>query len=737
MASQLASNSRLACYSQSKMAVSQKPITPGFAPTLHARPRECARTAPARCSPPEAPTAETADAQPQNGSSGTDAEALPTILNYKEPDAQQRFQTSAKLAFALPWRRFKKGSFLSIKLDGAIAEKKQPRFSPNISMPALCESLRKAAYDPRVAGLYLNIDLLDAGWAKIQEIRTHIEFFKASGKPTVAYMKRGGEKEYFLATACEEIYIPPVAQLSLRGLSVQGQFLRGVLDKAGVEPQIKRIGKYKSAGDQLLRKDMSEAQKEQLDALLDGLYGSFLSGVSEARGKTPEEVEGMLNEGIYDMQHFKAGGWVTDLLYGDQVIDMLGERFGNEPVKKKKKDEKAKAAAAADNGVEASPEPEKKLSAVTYKRYKHVSPSTFGLTGRKVVAVVRAQGNITGGSKPQSGQITAEPLIRQLRELAETPSISGIVLRIDSPGGDALASDLMWREIRRAAEKKPLVATMGDVAASGGYYMGMAAPRLLAHPLTITGSIGVVTGKFNLEGLYDKIGFSKTILSRGEFAEILADNRPFTDAEQALFDESAEFAYRSFRDKAAASRGMEPEEMQELAQGRVWIGSDAIDRNLVDHLGGIDVAVALVKQQAEIPEDEEVTLREVSMDQPSLQQALTSAGLSSRSDIARLVLTDPAFLLGTFGFAVVPLLLQLLPMTLMGPAVTGAAPDGSPQLTLDRMFQSFSSSSASTAVRERLFPQAVMPPISLGGSRDVGTKLSELAKAAGELKDVL
>ena len=239
---------------------------------MHARSSGRGRNTAVHCAPQEAPATDTATSQPPTGTGGSTDDPLPTILNFKEPDAQQRFQTSCKLALALPWRRFKKGSFLSIKLEGmrgcrtwsearrgcmihsvlclafadvrcvagAIAEKKQPRFSTAISMPALCESLRKAAYDPRVAGLYLNIDLLDCGWAKVQEIRSHIEFFKASNKPTVAYMKRGGEKEYFLATACDEIYIPPVAQLSLRGLSVQGQFLRGILDKVGVEPQVRR-----------------------------------------------------------------------------------------------------------------------------------------------------------------------------------------------------------------------------------------------------------------------------------------------------------------------------------------------------------------------------------------------------------------------------------------------------------------------------------------------------------------
>ena len=209
-------------------------------------------------------------------------------------------------------------------------------------------------------------------------------------------------------------------------------------------------------------------------------------------------------------------------------------------------------------------------------RYQNVKPSTFGLTGRQSIAIVRAQGAIVGGSSASSGQITAEPLIEELRRLVENKKIAGIVLRVDSPGGDALASDLMWREIKQLNEKKPIIATMGDVAASGGYYMAMAVPTIVAHPLTITGSIGVVTGKFNLEKAFEKVGYAKEVISRGQYAELLTDNRGFNEVEQKLFDDSAEFAYRSFRNKAASSRGMQPEEIEEFAQGRVWSGTRAI-----------------------------------------------------------------------------------------------------------------------------------------------------------------
>lgn len=267
-----------------------------------------------------------------------------------------------------------------------------------------------------------------------------MELFKQSGKWAIAYMERAGEKEYYLASAFDEIYAPPSASLSLRGLAVTGTFLRGVLDKVGVEPEVKRIGKFKSAGDQLLRKDMSEAQREQLTALLDDIYDDFVSTVASARGKTREEVEALLEAGVYDMEQFKSGGWVTDLKYEDELNDLVKARTGG------KEDE---------------------LRAVGLKKYAKVGRSAFGIDGGKVIAVVRTSGAIIGGTGTGSN-ITAGAVIAQLRQLKKNKKIAAVVLRVDSPGGDALASDLMWREIRKLAEEKPVIASMADVAASGG-----------------------------------------------------------------------------------------------------------------------------------------------------------------------------------------------------------------------------------------------------------------------------
>ncbi|XP_027344928.1 serine protease SPPA, chloroplastic-like isoform X5 [Abrus precatorius] len=418
----------------------------------------------------------------------TDEEYPNGEFEFEPITGWRSFLVKLKMLVAFPWERVRKGSVLTMKLRGQISDQLKSRFSPGLSLPQICENFLKAAYDPRISGIYLHIDGLNCGWAKVEEIRRHIFDFKKSGKFVVAYVPSCQEKEYYLACACEEIYAPPSAYFSLFGLTVQASFLRGILDNIGIEPQVERIGKYKSAGDQLARRTMSEENCEMLTALLDNIYENWLDKVSYAK----------------ESKKFKAA-----------------------------------------------------------------------------------------------------------------------IIRIDSPGGDALASDLMWREIRLLAASKPVIASMSDVAASGGYYMAMGAEAIVAESLTLTGSIGVVTGKFNLGKLYEKIGFNKEIISRGRYAELLAaEQRPFRPDEAELFAKSAQHAYKQFRDKAALSRSMTVEEMEEVAQGRVWTGKDAALHGLVDTIGGLSRAIAIAKLKANIPQDRQVTLVEISRPSPSLTDIL-------------------------------------------------------------------------------------------------------------------
>lgn len=528
-------------------------------------------------------------------------------FEYDKPSSWMRFVVKLRMLLALPWQRVKKGSVLTIKLRGQITDQLKSRFASGLSLPQICENFTKAAYDPRVSGIYLHIEPLDCGWGKIEEIRRHILDFKKSGKFILCYVPACGEKEYYLGCACEELYAPPSAYFSLYGLSVQAQFLGGVLEKVGIEPQVQRIGKYKSAGDQLTRKSISEPNREMLTALLDNINGHWLDNVSLMKGKKREEIENFISEGVYQIDRLKEDGWITDIKYEDEVTSMLKERMGIEE--------------------------DKKLPTVDYRKYSRVKRWTLGLSGGKdQIAIIRASGSISrvrGRFSTPGSSIIAEQFIEKIRSVKESKRYKAVIIRIDSPGGDALASDLMWREIRLLAASKPVVASMADVAASGGYYMAMAAGAIVSENLTLTGSIGVVTGKFNLGKLYERIGFNKEIISRGRYAELTAaDQRPFRPDEEELFAKSAQNAYSQFRDKAAFSRSMTVDQMEEVAQGRVWTGNDAASRGLVDAIGGLSRAVAIAKKKADIPEDRQVTLVELSRPWSTLPELLSGIGSS-------------------------------------------------------------------------------------------------------------
>ncbi|PKI43925.1 hypothetical protein CRG98_035759, partial [Punica granatum] len=340
-------------------------------------------------------------------------------LEYKEFGALKKLGVKLRMLVALPWNRVRKGSVLTMKLRGQISDQLKSRFSSGLSLPQICDNFTKAAYDPRISGIYLHIESLSCGWGKVEEIRRHLLNFKKSGKFIVGYLPTCQEKEYYLACACQEIYAPPSAYFSLYGLTVQASFLGGVLENVGVEPQIQRIGKYKSAGDQLMRKTMSEENCEMLTAILDNIYGNWLDKVSSTLGKKREEVENFINEGVFQVDRLKEEGYITNICYDDEVMSMLKEKLG---VQK-----------------------DKKLPMVDYKKYSRVGKWTVGLSGGKdLVAVIRASGSISRVkgplSTPSSGVI-GEQIIEKIRSVRESGKYKAAIIRIDSPGGDALASD--------------------------------------------------------------------------------------------------------------------------------------------------------------------------------------------------------------------------------------------------------------------------------------------------------
>ncbi|XP_058112382.1 serine protease SPPA, chloroplastic isoform X1 [Magnolia sinica] len=571
--------------------------------------------------PPNFSTTASKDEEDSNKAEGLSSNSSPPVIEdrprskdgdypsgefeFEEITGWRSFVVKLRMLFAFPWERVRKGSVLSMKLRGQIFEQLRGRFSSGLSLPQICENFIKAAYDPRVSGIYLQIEPLNCGWGKVEEIRRHIINFKKSGKFIVGYIPVCGEKEYYLGSACGELYAPPSAYVGLYGLAVQASFLGGVFEKIGIQPQIERIGKYKSAGDQLSRKSISKENFVMLTSLLENIYGNWLDMISSTQGKRRDDIENFINEGIYRVERLKEEGWIKDLHYDDEVMSMLKERVGQPK--------------------------DKQLLTVDYRKYSRVRNWTLGLgQGKDQIAIIRASGSISRVRSPLSvpgSGIIGEQFIEKIRTIRDSKKYKAVIIRIDSPGGDALASDLMWREIKLLSASIPVIASMSDVAASGGYYMAMAAGTIVAENLTLTGSIGVVTGKFCLNKLYERIGLNKEIISRGRFAELLvAEQRPFRPDEAELFAKSARNAYRQFRDKAAFSRSMTVDQMEEVAQGRVWTGNDAASLGLVDAIGGMSRAIAIAKQKANIPQDSQVRLVELSKTSPSLPEIVSGIG---------------------------------------------------------------------------------------------------------------
>lgn len=544
--------------------------------------------------------------------SSAEAEASPPASLGHKRGNEQRSATWKELfnACRSPPTQITPGSALVLKLDGSLPDRAQPKQGPlarALTLTGITDCFDKAANDPRIAGIVLRIGSIGAGWAKLQELREALHLFQqrtSSSKFTIATLEAAQEKEYFLASACEEVYaIGDGSTISLTGLTVQATFLRDALDKAGVEPQVQRIGEYKSAGDQFLRREMSDAQREQLTALLDDIYSTFVSGIAHSRCKENSEVHSLIDRGVQDVRQLESEGWIDGVLFRDGVRDLLKPRTGGS---------------------------RSEAPQTSYDKYVRAPASAFGNASKmssKAVGILHLTGAIQNGSNGRQGSnsvIAAEDTIDQVRKLRKNTQVQAVVIRVDSPGGDAFASELMWREIELLAREKPVVGSMLDVSASGGYFLSMATPYIFASPLTITGSIGVVAGKFNLGGLYSKVGYNKVLISRGRYAEVTADNRPFTEEEAEYQANQAQRLYKQFRDLAARCRGIEPDIMEQKARGRVWSGMRAYEEGLVDQLGGLEDAIEYAKARLGCEDDEEVRRLEFGQLAPDLATVLAS-----------------------------------------------------------------------------------------------------------------
>lgn len=454
------------------------------------------------------------------------------------------------------------------------------------SFSSLLTQLRKAKVDSRVTAVLLDINFPGIGWGKADELRAAVADFKTSGKPVYAYLEMGSNKEYYIAVAADKIYLPPTGDLYINGFSAQSQFYKGSLDKLGVDFEDVHVGKYKSFNERFTRKNISDEQREVVNAILDDYSNRVNSAIGEARKKSPEEVKEIVDKAPYNAIDAQKENLIDGAKYRDEVYSEIKAKLGYKD---------------SDD-----------LRVTTTGDYKDVTPESLGLNSGAKVAVIFASGLITTGKSTDGtfgGEQTigSDTIVKAVKDAADDDSIKAIVLRVDSGGGSALASDIMWHTLEYAKTKKPIVTSMGDVAASGGYYIACNSNKIIAEPSTVTGSIGVVLGRPVLGGLYNWLGVSNDYISRGKHAEIFREDRKWTDEERAVFQKSADFFYwDNFVPKVAAGRGKSTEQIHDVAQGRVWTGFQAKDKGLVDEFGGLNRAIDVAKELANLPADQDV-----------------------------------------------------------------------------------------------------------------------------------
>jgi protease-4 len=482
------------------------------------------------------------------------------------------------------------GSVLVVPLEGPIPERTadDPFAEAFFDAPAydlrdLQTSLRNAAADDRIEAVWLRVRGTTASWGTLHEVRTALQSFKTSGKPVMASSGDFGmgEKAYYVASAADSVFAAPVSPFEWNGFNTTVSFFSGTLEKLDVEPKVVRAGQFKSAVEPFLRDDLSDENRLQLNALLETQNMTFKQAVAESRALTPEGLEQMADQAaILDAESALDAGLLDALTYENNVRDRFRTALGLD-----------------DDAT---------VSTIDLGAYRRVPDTDAGVqsTGTGNVAVVYAEGSIVSGktSDPPGGggnpSIGSTTLIEALEEARTSTSTKAVVLRINSPGGSAAASEVMWNAVRRTADEKPVLVSMGDVAASGGYYIAAGADSIMATPTTITGSIGVFGLLFNARGLFEnKLGITFDQVATSPLSDITSAIEPFTEQERRLLEQSVDRTYDTFLQRVADARGMSTEAVDEIAQGRVWSGVDAQRVGLVDTLGTLSDAIRLAGQR--------------------------------------------------------------------------------------------------------------------------------------------
>ncbi|MEM7108683.1 MAG: signal peptide peptidase SppA [Bacteroidota bacterium] len=478
----------------------------------------------------------------------------------------------------------KENSILHLKLTKPITEMEMenpfeglfPISPETLGLIQIKEAVAEAADDDNIKGIYLEAPWIIAGIATIEELRQTLIEFKESGKFVIAYGEMYSEGSYYLASVADKIYLHPEGDLEWNGLAANLTFFRGMLDKLKIAPQIFRVGEYKSAIEAYSRKDMSPENRMQMELLLTNLNDLMIKNISDSRKIPLEEAQKISNQMLVrNPQNATDLKVVDELFYEDQVFDELKSLVGLEK--------------------------EEELELINYHSYRK-SYSSYS-SSKNEVAVITASGEILPG-KGDVNTIGGATFAKEIRKARLNSNIKAIVLRINSPGGSFLTSDVLWREITLAAQTKPVIASLSDVAASGGYYLAMACDTIVAQPNTITGSIGIYSVIFDASGfLNDKLGITTDEVSTGEVSVLYTIDRPLNEQQKQIIQKETDRGYQTFISKAAKGRDMTEDAIKTVASGRVWSGKQAVSNGLVDLIGGLDKAIRVATEKAKIAND--------------------------------------------------------------------------------------------------------------------------------------
>jgi len=483
-------------------------------------------------------------------------------------------------AVAVPAR-----AYLEVNLSGPLEEIAPPDFwlslmlgTRPIAVHDVWLNLHKAAGDARIRAVILRLGPLQGEWAKMSELRDAVLEFRRSGKKVYAFIEEAPDfdKEYYLATACDRIVLHPLGWLGVNGIGGAVPFLKGTLDKLGIRAEFEHVEDYKTAYNMFTEKGFTPAHREETEAYLGDVFAEYVRVVAAARGMTEPHFRELLDTAFFQGEKAKTAGLVDDVLYDDELLEAVAAG-GPKPMR---------------------------IPLDQYARVKAV-PAGFG-GGRRIALIYGVGPILTGESPPQI--MGGTTVARWLRTARQDSSIKAIVFRVDSPGGSSVGSDVIGREVLLAKRAKPVVVSMSDVAGSGGYWVAMSAHKIVAQPQTLTGSIGVLAGKFSFAGLYAKIGLTSETIAFGDKAEIFSTFRPFTPEERRTLKTEILWTYDKFVTKVAEGRNMSKEAVHEIGQGRIWTGRQAKERGLVDELGGLSTAIAAAKKLAGIPAEEDVSL---------------------------------------------------------------------------------------------------------------------------------